>query len=215
MNRRLAILAGLSLASLSAYACSEAADGAPIASTPSSSSTSTTAPAPAAPPGTPPPPAQVPTGDAAAAGGAVINEIHPSAEWVELVNGGTTAVDLSGFYVADQEKDGGVPKTADAVKLPSGTILSPNAYLIVQGGSPDAGCPDGGQSYCLRAKFGISNKSGETIYLLDDKEQVIQSVVYPAEAVPKGSSYGRIPNGDPNGTFQTTVATPGEPNRTN
>ncbi len=143
---------------------------------------------------------------------ALLNEISPSDEWVELVGTGSSAIDVSGFRVADSEKDGGGPKLSDAVKFPSGTILSPKAYLIVKGGGLDGGgkpCPDGGQSYCFNAEFGISSKNGETIYLLDDKDAVVGTVVYPPNGVPSSDSWGRIPSGDPKGTFVATVPTPG------
>lgn len=147
---------------------------------------------------------------------ALLNEISPTSEWVEIVATGTAAIDLSGFRVADSEKDGGAPKLSDSVKLPSGTILSPKAYLVVQGGGLDGGgraCPDGGQSYCFNAEFGVSNKAGETIYLLDETGAVVGSAVYPPSAVPSGESWGRIPSGDPSGAFVATVPTPGAANQ--
>jgi len=147
---------------------------------------------------------------------ALLNELSPSDEWIEIVGTGATAIDISGFRVADSEKDGGGPKLSDSVKFPSGTILSPKSYLIVKGGGLDGGgkpCPDGGQSYCFNAEFGVSNKSGETIYLLDDKGDVVGTVVYPPSAVPSSDSWGRIPSGDPKGAFVATVPTPGAANQ--
>ncbi len=86
----------------------------------------------------------------------------------------------------------------------------------MKGGGLDGGgkpCPDGGQSYCFNAEFGISNKNGETIYLLDDKGSVVGTAVYPPSAVPSSDSWGRIPNGDPTGTFVATTPTPGAANQ--
>ena len=147
---------------------------------------------------------------------ALLNELSPSDEWIEIVGTGSSAIDLSGFRVADSEKDGGGPKLSDSVKFPSGTILSPKAYLIVKGGGLDGGgkpCPDGGQSYCFNAELGISNKSGETLYLLDEKDAVVGTVVYPPSAVTSADSWGRIPSGDPKGAFVATVPTPGAANQ--
>lgn len=146
----------------------------------------------------------------------LLNEISATHEWVELVSTGSTATDVSGFRVADSEKDGGAPKLSDAVTFPAGTVLSPKAYLIVQGGGLDGGgvpCPDGGQSYCFNAQFGISNKSGETLYLLDSAGGVVGTAMYPPKAVDGGESWGRIPNADPNGTFVVNVPTPGASNQ--
>lgn len=145
----------------------------------------------------------------------LINEISGGDEWVELVNPGPSAEDISGFGLADTDKDTGGPKLGEAVTFPEGTILSPNAYVVVRGGGVDAGksCPDGGQSYCFFAEFGISNKNGETIFLLDRGQQVVGQVVYPPDASSGDESWSRIPSGDPNGTFVTTpTSTPGGAN---
>ena len=156
------------------------------------------------------------TGPPITASAVVLNEISGDDEWGELVNGGTTAVDVSGFKVADSEKDGGAPKLDEAVTLPAGTILSPKSYAIVKGGGFDAGvgkkCPDGGQSFCFNAEFGISNKNGETIYLVDTTGKVVGSAVYPPNAAPSGETWGRIPSGAPDGVFVLNVATPGAAN---
>jgi hypothetical protein len=146
----------------------------------------------------------------------LINEINPHGEWVELVATGNKATDVSGFRVADSEKDGGGPKLSDAVTFPAGTVMAPMSYLLVQGGGLDGGglpCPDGGQSYCFNANFGVSNKSGETIYLLDKAGTVVGTADYPALAAPSGSTWGRLPNADPAGAFEVTMKTPGAPNQ--
>lgn len=147
----------------------------------------------------------------------VLNEVAAAAEWVELVSTGSGPLDVSGFKVADLAKDGG-PKLDEAVTFPSGTILSPKAYVIVQGGGLDGGgkaCPDGGQSYCFNAEFGISNKNGDTLYLLDKSGAVVGSATYPPFAADAGETWGRLPSGDPAGIFQKTAPTPGAANRAN
>jgi hypothetical protein len=133
----------------------------------------------------------------------LINEISASDEWIELVGSGTSAVDVSGFRLADS-KDGG-PKLDEAVTLPPGTILSPKAYLIVQGGGLDGGgkaCPDGGQSYCFNAEFGISNKNGETLFLIDSADAVVGTVVYPPQGAASGESWSRLPSAEPGASNQ-------------
>lgn len=146
----------------------------------------------------------------------LLNEIAADEEWIELAASRTAAVDISGFKVADSEKDGGGPKVDEAATFPPGTILSPKSYVIVQAGGLDGGgkaCPDGGQSYCVKAEFGISNKNGETLYLLDDKGAVVGSAIYPPKAAGAGETWGRVPNADPKGTFAATVPTPGAANQ--
>jgi hypothetical protein len=131
-----------------------------------------------------------------------------------LVASGTTPADLSGFRVADEDKAGG-PKLAEAATLPPGTVLSPHSYLLVQGGGLDGGgkpCPDGGFSYCVNAAFGISNKNGETLYLIDKAGAVVGTATYPPLAAAAGESWSRLPSGDPSGAFGKGTPTPGGPN---
>ena len=52
----------------------------------------------------------------------LLNEISATKEWVELVSTGATATDVSGYRVADSEKEGGAPKLSDAVTFPAGTV---------------------------------------------------------------------------------------------
>jgi Lamin Tail Domain len=168
----------------------------------------------------------------------VINEISPGDEWVELFNAGSDAVDLEGYRVADRDKATGAPKLGESVRFPKGTVLASKAYLLVRGGgaggdllgSIDAGtdagngdagdagaqpkpCPPGGQSYCFHAAFGISNKAGETIYMLAPDQSIKGSVVYPPLGVAMGQSYARIPNGVADAPFKPASETPGAANR--
>lgn len=158
--------------------------------------------------------AVAPTGDAASKGGVVINEISGKGdEWVELYNAGTTAVDLSGFQIADGEKDAGTPKLSEAAQVPAGTILSPRSYLVAAKMSADASapsCPDGGESYCLGFRFGISNSEGDVVYLIAPGGTVAEREDYPAGVVGSNQTWGRSPNGT--GTFQITAPTPGASN---
>ncbi len=145
----------------------------------------------------------------------LINEVSGGDEWVELVNSGDAGESLVGFKLADRDKTSGEPKLSEAVTFPAGTDLAPGAYLLVRGGGVgDAGkpCPDGGQTYCFNAVFGISNKNGETLFLIQPDGGVVGKVVYPPDASSGSTSYARIPNADPNGAFKTVAETPGAPN---
>lgn len=218
MNRITTLTSALVLSSALVWACSEATDGLP-ADAPS--------PEAAADSGVVDPTVE-PAEDAAKAGperdaadqvtitsdsGLLINEISGGDEWIELVNAGTSALDVSGYRVADLAKAGGA-KLEEAVTLANGTILSPKAYLLVRGGGLDAGkgCPDGGQSYCVIAEFGISNKNGDTIFVLDDKGATVGQVPYPPAAAGAGESWSRLPSGDPSGAFAKAKETPGAAN---
>ena len=212
--RRIILLSSVVLLT-AAYACSEATDGVvpPSQNEGGSPVAPTSTPTTTATPGTD----ASPTFDAGtnvSASVIVINEISGGDEWIELVNSGSAAQDLGGYRVADRDKDTGEPKLAEAVTFPPGTVLSPKAYVVVRGGGLDAGktCPDGGQSYCFNADFGISNKNGETLFLLAPDGGTAGKVVYPPDASGGDFAYGRIPSGDPQAGFKMVKATPGMPN---
>lgn len=216
--RRLFLLSSVVLA-VAVYACSEATDGTvPPGSAEAGSPTGTPTGSPTGTPTGQPGADSGPTFDAGAnvtASSVLINEVSGGDEWIELVNSGTAAQDLAGYKVADRDKDTGEPKLSEAVTFPANTVLSPRSYAIVRGGGTgDAGkpCPDGGQSYCFNAEFGISNKNGETLFLIAPDGGTAGKVVYPADASTGDLSYARIPSGDPSGEFKTVKATPGAPN---
>ncbi|MBK6463654.1 MAG: lamin tail domain-containing protein [Myxococcales bacterium] len=145
----------------------------------------------------------------------LINEISGGDEWVELVNSGAAAEDLGGLRLADRDKATGEPKLAEAVTFPPATVLARGEYLLVRGGGAGDGgraCPDGGQRHCFNAEFGISNKSGETLFLLAADGGTLGKVVYPPDASSGSRSYARIPSGEPDASFQNAPETPGAPN---
>lgn len=143
----------------------------------------------------------------------LINEVASDKEWVELVNASSVALDISGLGIADQLPDAGVPKLSEALRFPSGTILSPHAYVVVHNPSGDASaCPVGSESYCFKMSFGISTKNGETLYVLGADDKPLSSVAVPPNAAPAGSTWARIGNADPGGVFKVTPPTPGAAN---
>ncbi len=146
--------------------------------------------------------------------GLQINEISPKgAEWVELVNLTGQPKDISGWKVADAEKDGGGPKIAEALVFPAGTTLAPAEYVVVVASSPDGGaCPGPAGTKCHFASFGISASKGERIYLLRPNDSVASGVDLPPDAVTVDTdTWSRLPNGS--GPFAVGAATPGAPNR--
>ena len=213
MRRPIIVLVLLATACIT-YACSESTDGVvPDGGTSAADGGGGADATLDASPGTTDGP-YIPDGDTSSSA-VLINEIDPGDEWIELVNSGATASDVSGYMLADRDKDTGEPKTAEALTFPAGTILSPRSYLLVRGGGLDAGvgkpCPDGGQSDCFNAEFGVSRKNGETIYFLDKSKKQVGVVAYPPDGGGDGT-WGRLPSGDPAGTFQPTRATPGAAN---
>jgi len=134
--------------------------------------------------------------------------------WIEIVNSGSTPVDVGGWKVADRDKDTGEPTLDEAATIPSGTTLAAKAYGLIRGGGLEAGkeCPEGGQAFCIDAEFGTSNSNGETIYLVAANGDVVGAAVYPPNAADGEDTWGRIPSGDPDGAFRLNKATPGAEN---
>ncbi len=67
--------------------------------------------------------AAVPASAAPAVGPIAVNEVEIAADWVELVNTGSTPVDISGYRILDND-DTHVPFT-----VPSGTVLTAGAHF--------------------------------------------------------------------------------------
>ncbi len=158
-----------------------------------------------------------PADTGAAATGLVFNEIRATgAEFVEVFNGGSLAVDLSNVQMTDTESDGGGPHLSAAIHFPAGTSVAPGQYLVVVSGVADAGaglqhaCLDGGVATCFEAGWSISASRGETVYLLSPTGAVAASEMYPASAASSGQSWGRLPNGT--GAFAVNRPTPGAAN---
>ena len=193
------------------YACSEATDGLPLYDVIITSNDGG-----ATKPGDDEP-AKPFDAQTVSTGVVLLNEIGAKDEWIEVVNSGTADVDVGGWIVSDRDKDTGEPKLEDAVTFPEGTHLAPNTYLLVKAGGVDGGkpCPAsrGPSPACFHAEFGISNKNGETIFLLAGDGGVQGTAVYPPDAANGPAiSWSRLPSGDPTGEFVLARATPGTAN---
>ncbi|MBP6833793.1 MAG: lamin tail domain-containing protein [Deltaproteobacteria bacterium] len=152
------------------------------------------------------------------AGGLVVNEIRAAGDdWVELFNAGSSAFDLGGYTLADLDPDAGTPRLSGVVRFPAGTMLVPGGYLFVLAGVADAGvgpqsqCLAGGPSPCFHASWSISASRGETVSVLDPTGRVVARGLYPADAVPSGQTWGRLPNGA--GELVPNRPTPGAANQ--
>ncbi|MGO4489744.1 lamin tail domain-containing protein [Microbacterium sp. 2RAF4] len=96
----------------------------------------------------------------------VINEIESNGDttdWVEIVNTGGTAVDLSGWTVMDSDPTG---HAAETTPLPSGTILQPGGYFVFDQPS--------------NFVFGLGN--GDTVTIRDANGNTVDEHVYTAHA---------------------------------
>lgn len=96
----------------------------------------------------------------------VINEIESNGDttdWVEVVNTGTTPVDLSGWSVMDSDPNG---HAAETMPLPAGTSLAPGAFFVFDQPADFV--------------FGLGN--GDTVTIRDASGNTVDEHVYPAHA---------------------------------
>lgn len=123
------------------------------------------------------------------------NSIYPIADgactdWIELYNFTDTQADLSGWYLSDDPSE-------KSFSFPEGTVLEPDAYLVVPCAKGIAGA----------APFGLSRSGGETVTLFFP-DGTIADVVQTA-AAEKNRAFARQENGE---WIETADATPGYPN---
>ena len=127
-----------------------------------------------------------------------INEIQTSggdADWIELYNAGSNAVDLDGYFLSDD------PQSPGKWRFPSVTVEA-GEYLVVYA--------DGGGTADSRLSASFSLKaSGETVVLTKPNGTPLDTVSVPESA--PGLSYGRDEN---NGFAQYATPTPNAPNDT-
>ncbi len=157
------------------------------------------------------PPIDGPT-DTTGAGGITINEMRASGgDYIELFNGGSGAIDLSGWSIGGTKSDGGL---SAPFTFPAGTSVAAGGYLLIigkdndAGGGPTGDCMDAAPS-CFHVTWAVSSK-GETLTLLKPGGAEAEKATYPADAVASGQSYGRLPNGT--GAFAANRPTPAAKN---
>ena len=83
----------------------------------------------------------------------VINEVESNGDdtdWVEILNTGTSTVDISGWYLMDNDPVG---HAADVTPVAEGTVLQPGEYYVF----------DGARDFT----FGLGDNDQATIYNRD------------------------------------------------
>ena len=100
-------------------------------------------------------------------------------DWIEIYNNGTASVDLSGYYLSDDEMD--LMKWA----LPAGTNIADDGYVTVW-------CDNDITQTGLHANFGLG-KNGETVFLSNPSGIVVDQVTFPEQTA--DIAYARRPNG--------------------
>ncbi len=111
-----------------------------------------------------------------------INEVESNGgtpgDWVELYNAGSSAVDLTGFVLRDNNN-------ASTYVLPSGSTIAAGAYLVLDE---------------AQFVFGLGGADAARLFQ-PDGATLVDSYTWAAHAT---TTYGRCPNG--NGPFVTTSA---------
>jgi hypothetical protein len=108
--------------------------------------------------------------------GVYFNEIQSTGgDWLEIYNSTSATINLSGFKVYDDP--------ANKFPIASGSISANGFFVVTCDGTGVGG----------NASFKLSS-SGETIYLEDNKGNLIDEVTFPA--LTNRSSYARFPDGE-------------------
>ena len=123
----------------------------------------------------------------------VINEVESNddvTDWVEIINTGTQSVDISGWYLLDNDPVG---HKADTTPVPEGTVLEPGALYVF----------DENKDFT----FGLGKNDKATVY--DKDGNVIDEYAW---SKPASGVYARIPDGT--GDFQDfATSTKGKKNK--
>jgi hypothetical protein len=113
----------------------------------------------------------------------VINEIESSGgspgDWIELFNVGTTAANVAGYRVLDNDD------THTAYVIPAGTVIPVGGRLVIE-----------------EASLGFGLGGADSARLFDPSGALVDSFAWTAHAA---TTYGRCPEGS--GVFKTTTST--------
>lgn len=152
--------------------------------------------------------------DAGPQGTMAINEIQSAGtDWIEVVNVSGGALDVSGWIIT-QADDAGDPEIDRGAVVPAGTALTAGQRIVVLN---DMGGGEGWQTECeglvdecLYADFGISASNGDTLFVLDADEEVMDEVLFEGGLEDAAQTFRRLPDGT--GEFSAGTATPGTEN---
>ncbi len=123
-------------------------------------------------------------------------------QFVEVVNGSTSTVDLGGWLVNDRS---GYAGTAPRHVFATGTLLGPGRSFVVYSGA--SAIPPGATNAVAASSTGLFfNKgtnhggSGDDVYLQNGAKQVVDSTSYTEST--EAISYNRSPDAAPLGAFE-------------
>ncbi|MBP5227636.1 MAG: CotH kinase family protein, partial [Kiritimatiellae bacterium] len=135
----------------------------------------------------------------------VVNEVMADADtpdWFELYNEEPRPVDLSGFWLVDDNPD-------NACEIPAGTEIPAGGFLLVwaAGDNVTVMNPDG----TLHVGFALGKKSDAVTLLSPDQTTAVSTIAFTKQTF--NVSSGCWENGDLSGWSIQSIPTPGLPNR--
>ena len=139
----------------------------------------------------------------------VINEIFansdaPNFDYIELLNRGTSAVDIGNWFLSDNVDN------RQKFRIPAGTVIAPGEYLVFDERSFNPAVDSGGN-----IGFGLSS-SGEEVWLsygTGSQTRFVDNVSFAASV--DGQSYGLVPgatDADVGRLIASAARTPGAAN---
>ncbi|MDO5025310.1 MAG: lamin tail domain-containing protein [Trueperella sp.] len=154
-------------------------------------------------------PQPAPEPEPAPAARLVLNEVDSApADWVEFINPGDQALDISGYEIRDDSDD-------HRWRFPEGTLIEPSSYLVVEAKTAGLIYDDQTGKFVagnFEAAIGIG--SSDMIRVYDAAGTLIDSAKWTAHAAIDGNesaaTIARCPNAT--GAFQIGNATKGAPN---
>lgn len=111
-------------------------------------------------------------------------------DWIELYNKGNEAIDLSGYFLSDDEGD--ITKW----QFPDNTTIEPDGYLIIWADDDE----EQTTADELHANFKLS-AGGEQILLVNADQEIIDLIAFNEQQT--DASFARIPNGTGDFQFRT------------
>ncbi len=107
-------------------------------------------------------------------------------DWIELYNKSGNSVDLTNFHLTDN------PLNLTKWKIPAGTVMPPNTYLIVWADEDSSQGP-------FHANFKLSSL-GEQVWLINTAGQIADSISWGQQIT--DMAFARVPNGTGNFLIQ-------------
>ncbi|HOB08044.1 MAG: leucine-rich repeat domain-containing protein [Limnochordia bacterium] len=115
-------------------------------------------------------------------GGVLRDRQGDSPDWIEIYNPHSHPVDLSGYYLSDNESE------PMKWQFPQGTVIEAKGYFLVFASGKDTSTLDE-----LHTNFSI-NAAGEPIILSDPSGEMVDFL--PAVPIARDVAYGRLPDGN-------------------